>query len=198
MTNIFLLAAAMHKRPYVLNEGAPPPGYWANLLNGPGMSGGWTPLPHRVERKSAPLADCLGWVGGVPLFSSRAMEILLAVEPRVKFCPFGDIKGRPYWIIGSVPAVDALDIDRSEVNRGPTGEISSLKSAALDRNRLASAPPIFCLPGRAHCELFVKEAVPAAVVAAGLTGFQFSDPSKPQLKRIYLGKDINVFPGVMR
>lgn len=199
MSDIFTMAAAMHKRPYVLNEGAPPPGYWSNLLNGVGIPDGWKPPPHRVERKSSALADCIGWVGGVPLFSKRAVEVLAEVcGPNTKFHSFDEIKGKPYSLISAVQSADVLDEAHSVVNRSPIGEIISIQSAVFDLDRVATAPPLFCLPGRAHCELFVKKVVPTAVVAAGLVGFQFSDPAQPQLRRIYLGEDINVFPGIKR
>ena len=96
----------------------------------------------------------------------------------------------------AVPEADVLDAELSKVHRTAAGEIRSVERFQFVQSSLDKAPPIFCLPGRADCEIFAKPQIPALVVQAGLTGFQYSSPFEASLLRSYLGEDLNVFPGV--
>ena len=191
------MAAAMKGRPYLVNEGPLPPGYWHSLLNGGGLPDDWCPPKTRVERKSGRLGDVLGWIGGMPLYSDRAKDLLIALsEGATKFQLFGEIKGSTYWVMGSIPSADVLDEESSDLNKTSDGVIRSIQRFVFREELLSNSAAIFALPGRADCEIFVKREIPEEVVSKKLTGFQFRDPNLPSLRRLYLGEDVNAFPGV--
>lgn len=196
VNDVFIMGAAMKNRPYLVNDEALPPGYWHYMLNGEGLTEGWAPPRYKVERSSGRLGDVLGWIGGVPLYSERAKNLLTELSRnKVRFCQLGEVKGSMYWVMAAIPVANVLDEKRSAAQKASNGMIRSVQRFSFDAS-LDAAPTIFCLPGRADCETFAKAEVPKAVVEMGFTGFQFRDPGLPSLRRIYLGEDVNVYPGV--
>jgi hypothetical protein len=171
--DIYVMKAAMKRRPYLVNESALPPGYWQEFYKKRGAL--WQPPKVHVELTSAGLADVLGWIGGVPLFSKRAVSLLVEVSGEaLEFVKFGDIKGAPFWVMSKIPTVVDLDV------------------ASLD-----PASPVFCLPDNGLREVLVKPEVPKLVVSRKLRGFEFRRYGKPHLRSIAKGEDVNDFPGVL-
>ena len=166
------MKAAMQGRPYLLNAEPLSPGYWKEFFSA--SNNEWTPPEVTIERLSGRLGDVLGWIGGVPLFSSAAVQLLTEVSAgTTQFLPFGKIKGRTYSVIWRVPVVSDL-----------SGE------------SVANAPAIFCLAGDELRKVLVKEAVPELVVAKRLTGFEFRSPEESHLRALFKGESVNAFPGV--
>jgi hypothetical protein len=174
--NLYLIKAAMKKgRPYIVNEVPLPVGYWKLFYATKYENDSWTPPAFRIERKNGKLGDVLGWIGGVPLFSRPAVELLTdASKGRLDFTSFGIIKNEPYWIMSRIPNIESLDI-----------------------SHISDAGPIFCLPGNELNEVLVTDTIPELVVAKKLTGFEFRDPKQHNLKRLFKGENTNVFPGVL-
>lgn len=173
--NIYVMKAAMKGRPYIVNEEALPVGYWQQFYAAGQSTHSWVPLKFRIERKSGKLADVLGWIGGVSLYSQKAVELLkAATKGELQFVLFGDVGDRPYWIISRVPCIPDLAPE------------SIVKAAA-----------VFCLPGNELREVLVKESVPETVVTKRLSGFEFRRRDKAHLKALFLGKDVNDFPGML-
>lgn len=171
--SLYVLKAAMKGRPYVISDDPVPPGYWRDFYT-QGNRPDWSPPSYKIARLSGKLGDVLGWIGGVPLFSERAVELLSGVtQNALAFRMFGLIKKVRYFVACRIPQVDSLD------------------EQSIERAGVA-----FCLRGE-ETRLIVKDEVPQAVVAAGLTGFEFRAPSGGDLKKLFLGQDTNVFPGVI-
>lgn len=173
--NIYVMKAAMKARPYLLNAEPLPPGYWKEFFSRGAEDQPWNPPRTTLERKSSALSDMIGWIGGVPLFSDDAVDVLNdAGEHCLGFKEFGELKGRRYRVICSMPTV-----------------------AVLNQQAIAQAPPIFAVDGNEFREVLVKEVVPALVVRSGLKGFEFRSPHVSHLRELFEGKDTNVYPGVL-
>ena len=172
--SFYVLHPAMKKRPYIVNEKPLPVGYWQDFFSSSSHDS-WIALPYRVECRSAPLGDALGWIGGMSLFSKAATDLMSdATGGNLKFAFFGNVKNKPYWIMSTVPTV-----------------------ADLRAETIANAGPIFCLPGQQLVEIFADEIIPKMIVAEKLKGFQFRTPHQPHLKALFKGEDVNAYPGVL-
>ena len=191
---IFKLVARSIRRPSVWCETALPIGYFNHNFNGSPLPSNWEPPAHYVRGLSYGLSDCISWQLPRPLLSERAAEIIGNVAPGcAEFRQFTKIKGRPYFVMNVLASEDVLDEDASEVTRATTGEIITVVRYAF---RKEPSAPLFKLPGRFGSDTLCTELIPATVVERKLTGFGFWDPSRPTLKALFQGKDLNCYPGV--
>jgi hypothetical protein len=167
--------------------------YYLENFNGQPLPKGWVPPQHYVRGTSYRPSDCISW--SQPLLSERAVQVFSDVAPGcAEYRLFTHIKGKRYFVINVLASDDVLDEDASEVTRASSGEIITVKSYAF---RQAPSKPLFKLPGRFDSDILCTESIPAAVVQHGLTGFGFWDPSRPTTKDLFLGKDLNCYPGVV-
>lgn len=196
--SVFLMTAVSSGHPYVLNQEALSPGYHSRTFTGRRLPDDWQPPPHTVERKSAKLADALGYETSFPLFSERAANLLGAAAPDcAEFRHFTEVRGKPYYLMNVLVSADVLDEQQSECTRSKSGEIITIVKHAFRQELLKLAPPMFKLPGRFDSSIFVTRSIPEMVVLERLTGFQFRDPEHNPMRDLYLGKDVNVVAGVL-
>lgn len=192
---IYRLVARSIRRPSVWSVTAHPVGYFNDHFNGHPLPIGWTAPPHCIRGASYRPSDCVSWEGPRPLLSERAVEVFEDVAPGcAEYRFFTEIKGHPYFVINVLTSEDILDDSSSEVTRSAAGEIVTVIKYAFRRSPVW---PIFKLPGRFDSDTLCTEDIAAAVVEHKLTGFGFWDPSRPTVRDLFLGKDLNCYPGVI-
>ena len=190
----YLLKAAGKRRPTVWLE-TQEAGYFYRIFNERKFPDGWAPPIRMIRGLSYALPDAVLWTGPGPLISESAVDLFTAVAPGCASYPFfSEIKGRPYFAINILESTDAIDEQRSKVNRAKSGAITSIRKHAF--NPGVVLPPIFKLPDRLDCDLYCTTALASAIVENRLKGFSFWDPSAEHLRDLYLGKDLNCVDGV--
>jgi hypothetical protein len=191
---VFKLVARSIRRPSVWNEAAHPVDYFKDNFNGQPLPPDWKPPAHYIRGGSYGLSDCISWELPRPLLSERARRVIDDVAPNcAEFRHFADIKGKPYFVLNVLASDDVLDEESSEVTRSASGEIVTVVRYAFCR---APSIPLFKLPSRFSSDTLCTEAIAEAVVENKLTGFGFWDPLQPTLSRLFLGEDLNCYPGV--
>jgi hypothetical protein len=191
---VFKLVARSIRRPSVWNESAHPADYFKDNFNGHPLPPAWAPPAHYIRGASYRLSDCVSWELPRPLLSERAVGVIDDVAPNcAEFRYFADLKGKPYFVLNVLASDDVLDEASSEVTRAPSGEIVTVVRYEFSRS---PSIPLFKLPNRFSSDTLCTEAVAEAVVRNKLTGFGFWDPRQPALKRLFLGEDLNCYPGV--
>lgn len=169
--SIYKLVARSHKRPYVLS-GALPVEYWQSHFNSSPLPAKWQAPAHTVHGTSYALSDAIAWKEPHPLLSARAVELLEVIAPGcAEYRYFCHIKDAPYYVLNVLAAADPAD--------------PSL------------CPPLFKRPGQSTSDTLCTASVPAAIVDHRLTGFCFRDPFRSETRALFLGKDTNVYPGVL-
>ena len=168
-SSIYKLVARTQRRPYVLS-GALPVGYLQTLLTGHPLPTDWQAPDHAVHGTSYPLSDAIAWKESWPLLSARAVELVDSIAPGcAEYRYFTKVRGAPYYLLNVLATGDPTDP--------------------------MSCPPLF---RRAELpDILCTSVVPAAVVEHFLTGFGFRDPSNSETRALFLGKDTNVYPGVL-
>lgn len=130
-----------------------------------------------------------------PLLSERAVKIFSDIAPDcAEYRFFTTISSKPYFVMNVLAAEDILDETASDVTRSESGEIVSVVKFAF---RELPTRPLFKLPRRFSSDILCTEAIPEAVVERKLTGFGFWDPTKPTMRDLFLGKDLNCYLGVL-
>ncbi len=192
---IYRLVARSIRRPSVWNESAPPIGYFNENFNGQPLPECWKPLPYFIRGTSYRASDCVLSSQPGPLLSARAVEIFETVAPGcAEYRFFTTIKDKPYFVMNVLVSEDILDETASEVTRSQAGDIITVVKYAFRKNPIR---PLFKLPRRFNSDTLCTEQIPEAVVKNKLTGFGFWDPSKPVIRDLFLGKDLNCYPDVV-
>jgi uncharacterized protein DUF1629 len=112
-------------------------------------------------------------VGHMPLFSQRAVDALgEMLRPNGQLLPL-DYGSGAYYAYNVTKLLDALDEERSEIVRFPTGRIMDIKRYAFIRGQLEEGLTIFKLLPTPLLRVFVTGKFVEAVERAGLTGFKF-------------------------
>lgn len=170
-----------------------PVGYYKDHFNGRPLPADWQAPPHYIRGGSYRPSDCILWQR--PLLSERAVELFKEVAPDcAEYRLFTHIKGKPYFVLNVIASDDVLDEAGSEVTRSSKDEIITVVRYAFLRE---ASLPLFALPGRFGSDILCTDVIPRAVVKHRLTGFGFWDPARPVLKDLFLGKDLNCYPGVV-
>ena len=168
---IYKLVARPHKRPYILS-GALPVEYWKDHFNGYPLPANWQPPAHTVHGTTYALSDAIAWKEPLPLLSARAVELLEKIAHGcAEYRYFCHIKDEPYYVLNVL--------------------------AEADPAAHSLSPPLFKRPGQFASDTLCTASVPAAIVDRRLTGFCFRDPLPSETRALFLGKDTNVYPGVL-
>lgn len=166
-SEIYKLACTSKGHPYVLS-GALPVGYFEQFFNGHLLPEDWQPPEHSIHGERNKRADIIAWKESLPLLSERAVEIFGSLAPGcAEYRLFTKIKSEPFFVINVLAAEDS-----------------------------SVSPPIFKPRGRFYEPVLVTRAIPAAVVAEKLIGFQFRNPSVSETRALFHNENVNVFPGV--
>lgn len=198
LPRIYIMTARSEGHPYVLPKEVLPAGYHSQNFTGRELPVDWAPPLHTVQRRSAKLADAIGYQTSFPLFSKKAVELLRVAAPGcAEFRLFTEVKGEPYFLMNVLVSADILDEAKSECTRTSTGVIVTIVRHSFRSCASETVPPIFKLPGRFDSSIFVTDVISELVVNRGLTGFQFRDPGKNPIRDLFLGKDVNVVDGVL-
>jgi hypothetical protein len=177
-------------------SGAVPVGYYDSLFNGHRLPQDWRPPAFTVHGERNRPADIVAWRGASPLLSERAVEVFEAVAPGcAEYKYFADIRKQAYFVMNVLATEDVLDTESTIGDRDDFGQFGSIESYRFKDKPLASR--LFKLTGRFYELPFVTRAIPEAVVANALVGFVFRDPSVSATQSLFLGKETNVFPGVL-
>ena len=195
--NIYKLYADSDKgkHPYVLSEEHGT--HLATLFDSP-LPTDWHPPKFSIHRRSGKLADAISWQTQSPLLSARAVQLFSQSAPNcAEYRPFAEIKGKPYFVMNVLAIEPSSILDEERSTFGHAGQVYCYVFKA-DKQR--GLPPMFRVTsgGYPNPEILVTEAIPRMVVAECLTGFEFRDPNNPrETKDLYLGKDLNIYPGVL-
>ena len=200
--NIYKLKGGSKGRLYVLQEKEnDDEGYRDTSSNGP-LPADWQPPKFSIHRQSGKLADAMSWKADSPLLSERAVQLFKQAAPNcAEYRLFAEIKGKPYFLINvlATEPVSILDEEKSEFGVYG-GSIGQIYRYVVKTDKQRELPPMFRITLGTFLDstILVTEAIPQLVVAERLTGFQFWDPNNPrETKDLYLGKDMNVYPGVL-
>ena len=169
--SIYKLVARSQRRPYVLS-GALPVEYWQDHFNGSPLPAHWEAPAHTVHGTSYALSDAIAWKEQHPLLSAPAVELLEAIAPGcAEYRYFCHIKDEPYYVLNVLAVADPSDP--------------------------SSCPPLFKRASQSTSDTLCTAQDPAAIVDRRLTGFGFRDPFQAETRALFLGKDTNVYPGVL-
>lgn len=200
--NIYKLKGGSKGRPYVLQEKEnDDEGYRDMSFNGP-LPSDWQPPKFSIHRRSGKLADAISWKADSPLLSERAVQVFKqAASNCAEYRLFAEIKGKPYFVMNvlATEPLSILDEEKSEFGVY-SGNIGQIYRYVVKADKQRELPPMFRITLGTFLDstILVTEAIPRLVVAERLTGFQFWDPNNPrETKDLYLGKDLNVYPGVL-
>ncbi|RZO86236.1 MAG: hypothetical protein EVA65_04715 [Oceanococcus sp.] len=139
----------------------------------------WKPLEARLltegEGKSFVEVD-MPWMAGAALVvnnqAKRALEDVVGVE--AEFLPV-NVADKKFWILNAFQLPDALDEAGSEILRFPSsGRVMKVLQFAFNAGAVSDRT-IFKIPQLSRSATFVTEKFVAAVIAAGLSGFQFTE-----------------------
>jgi Immunity protein family (Imm11) len=201
--NIYKLYVQSEGHPYLLQEKEnEEEGYRKTLIAGL-LPPDWQPPKFSIHRRSSKLADAILWQTHSPLISERAVQLLKQAAPDcAEYRFFAEIKGKPYFMMNvlATQPLSILDEERTTFARGADGNIGQIYRYVIKRDKYQELPPLFRIAFMNYPDhtILVTEAIPGMVVAERLTGFEFRNPNNPtEMKDLYLGKDLNVYPGVL-
>jgi hypothetical protein len=143
-----------------------------NLHDGP-IGSAWQPIRAEwIEEDVAagkPKSD-FPTLGTTPVFSERAVDTMLELlVANGEILPL-DVEGEKYFAYNPTRTLDALDQDRSEIVRFPTGRILDVKQYVFLPDKL-DGTAIFRLP-LLRGSAFVTDEFAALVRQGELTGFR--------------------------
>ena len=165
---IYKLACTSKGHPYVLS-GALPVGYFDQFFNGRQLPAGWRPPEHSVRGERNKSADIVAWKEALPLLSARAVEVFESIAPGcAEYKLFTEIKREPFFVINVLAAEDSSD-----------------------------DPPVFKPRERFYEPVLVTRAIPEAVVAHRLIGFQFRNPFISETSALFHNQNTNIVPGIL-
>lgn len=157
--------------PYVLSD-AFPANYFESNFTGSLLPKGWKPPRHEIHAETKPLADIIAWKDGFPLLSEQAVACFEKVASGcAEYVLFAEIRGAPFFVVNVLAVLDS-------------------------KIRVDDAPSLFKLARELYGDIYVNEAIPQMVVNEGLTGFQFRDPERSETRDLFLGREVNVYPGL--
>lgn len=136
----------------------------------------WKPYPvEPIEddlNEGKPMGD-FPTLGTIPTFSQRAVDALLdLLAENGELLPLASEEGK-YYAYNVTHVVDALDADRSEVQRFSDGGVMEVVRHEFRLDRIAGQS-IFKVP-ELRVRVFVTEPFVRRVREAGLTGFDFPE-----------------------
>lgn len=140
--------------------------YW---FDGRSLKDNWVPLNLEILDGTVPIGDFLSFQSHVPVFGSRAKDLLIDF-----FTPCGEIlplscPSRGYFALNVTNLIDALDEEKSEIEYFSSGKILDIRRAAFDGSLLSDID-IFKLPQTPYGKVFVSERFIERVKDLGLTG----------------------------
>lgn len=192
---VFKLDVSSKGHPYVLSRNLAPD-FDEKVFGDAASTSDFDPGDYEIRARSSKLADAMAWRPSVPLLSERAVSVLKAHAPGcAEYRYFGQIRENAYFALHVTARADVLDMAASDCLFGEDGQLLTVFAYSFDQEKLARAPILFRLPNR--MQIFVKEGIARAVVENQLTGFQFRDPAKSEIKDLFFGRDVNVYPGVL-
>lgn len=113
-------------------------------------------------------------VSHIPVFSKRSVEALEdLLTANGELLPVDCLDGE-YFAYNVLNLISALDQDKSDIARFPTGRIMTVRKYAFYVNKLAEQI-IFKIPEIALLSVFVTDHFKVKVEEAGLTGFCFKE-----------------------
>ena len=133
------------------------------------LASGWEPPYREEDRTVGKVGDFPSLIGGVPVFSLRAWEVLRPlIDNTVEALPLETDGGR-YYMIHVLDHVEALDYSRAEVTRFSEGGVMYVDSYAF-KPGLLRGKHMFKLPETARSDVYVSETFKSLVEKAGLEG----------------------------
>jgi hypothetical protein len=133
------------------------------------LAPGWEPPYREEDRTVGKAGDFPSLIGGVPVFSLRAWEVLRPlIDNTVEALPL-ETDGGSYYMIHVLDHIDALDYARAEVTRFSEGDVMWVDSYAF-KPGLLKGKHMFKLPESARSLVYVSEAFKTLVEKAGLEG----------------------------
>src|SRR4030095_1391831 len=151
---------------------------WYRRLSGKPVAHEW-PTPQvdiiyqNAKGKWLPSSDFPSFtISHIPVFSARAVAILGDVLTKNgELLPLNCIDG-DYFAYNVLNLVSALDQEKSDIVRFPTGRIMTVRKYALNEDKLAGQM-IFKIPEIVLLSVFVTDRFKNKIEDAGLTGFCF-------------------------
>ena len=144
------------------------------VRSGDPVAATWVPI--RVERLTATSSDSMlplgdfPTFGAVPVFSERAARALVdLLAPHGELLP---LEGEPFLVFNVTTVLDALDEERSDLQRFTSGRVMQVNRFVLRPDRLDGSP-IFKLSAMPRVDVFVSERFRHRVAESGLVGFVF-------------------------
>jgi|SRR5579872_694815 len=127
---------------------------------------------HDTQGQSTHCGDILGGINNLLLFSAKACQALNdLIAGRGELLPVMCDEGE-WWCFNVTRALDALDLERSEVLRFSDGEIMRIAQHVFNAEVVRSES-IFKTRQVSFSSIFVTDRFVEAVNAAGLLGFEF-------------------------
>lgn len=138
----------------------------------------WVPVRLNVRNGRAgaalPTSDYPSLTSNVPVFSRRAKDCLEdLLTPRGEFLPLLSSVGE-YYAFNVSTVLDALDEEKSVVDRFDSGRIMDVDTYQFFRDKLVGAT-IFKLVHTPEMDVFVTDEFIRRVNEHGLTGMGFTD-----------------------
>ena len=157
----------------------------------------WKPPPVRIQGKSKRLRDFVSWMNSAPVLSLKAKDCLDAlIGPHCQLFPLIELRRKQYYAVNVTTLVDCLDTAKSEIlyASDEPGHILAIDCYVFKPGPGPS--PIFKLP-QYDGAVFVTRPFVDAVIAGGLRGAVFADPTRNELEKLVRGEPLNVVPGVL-
>jgi len=149
---------------------------FVTTLAGTRHKSGWTPLSVRtisVDRGEHIKQSDFPFMGGhVLVLGDRARQVVAPlVEKDGELLPLA-CRGRSLWLLNVCTFVDALDLERSEVERFESGGIMDIVKHAFNADRLQGVD-VLKLENDRRGPIYLGERVVSAIEAAPLIGYGF-------------------------
>ncbi len=150
-------------------------GDWAALERGKPLARSWRPPRVGVDEHAGRWPDFPSLLLSIPVFSARAWETLRPlVGASVEALPLDCPAGPSYFAINVLDHVEALDHDRSEVERFDDGRVMAVDFYAF-KPGLLRGKHVFKLPETARIEVLVSNDFKELVEKHCLTGLIFKE-----------------------
>lgn len=140
-------------------------------FDGTKLSPKWSALPVKFLYKSRKKGDCPS-LQIVPFFSEKAIKALKQVMgDNVEYLPVTG-EALKFTIVNVIKVIDALDMEKSDLEYFDDGRIFNYTKLVLDSNKL-STNNIFKLVEFPRTDIIVSDKFKQIVEESGLKGFAF-------------------------
>lgn len=158
----------------------------------------WNAPTLRILDKSRRLRDFVSMSLSAPVISEKAKQALESlIGSHCEILPLIELRNKVYYAVNVLTVVDCLNHKWSKISYSPSdpGRILSISSYIFDVKKIPSDVPIFKIPEDMY-SVFVTKLFVDAVIANGLRGACFDDPTISPFIKIGAGEPLNVVSGL--